>query len=295
VDLVSSPSSNPHTTTFQVYLPQESLPLCAFGHHPPTVKMKFTATAAGALVLANAAIASPLSARSTPRTRRTGMNHRTSPSDWRADQQSSNWGGAVIVDTAVTQVTGTFTVPTPKVPSGGDSSTQYCGAAWVGIDGDTCQSGLIQTGVFWCVQGGQYSYEAWYEYIPEASIAYDNINVSAGDVITVTVTASGTNGGTTTFENTSNGQTASHTFSGQTDGTLCGTNAEWIVEDFEEGSSLVPFADFGTVVFTGSSATVGGNTVSPGSDNAQNIFINQGAGDLTSTTISGDTVTVNYG
>ena len=259
--------------------------------------MKFTASAA-AILLANAAAASPLSARAAARgltTRRTALNHRIgSAEDSKFDSDSTNWGGAVIVDTGITQATGTFTVPQPSVPSGGDSSTQYCGAAWVGIDGDTCQTGLIQTGVFWCVQGGSYSYEAWYEYIPEASIAYDSVTVNAGDVITVTVTTDGNNGGTTTLENTSNGQSGSHTFSGQTDGTLCGTNAEWIVEDFEEGSSLVPFADFGTVTFTGSTAVVNGNTVTAGGDNAQNIHLNQGGSDLTATTISGDTVTVNY-
>jgi hypothetical protein len=254
--------------------------------------MKFT-TSAAVLLLANVAVASPLASRAAARgvsTRRTAVNHRNVT----FDQQSSNWGGAVIVDTDITQVTGTFTVPQPSVPSGGNSGTQYCGAAWVGIDGDTCQSGLIQTGVFWCVQDGSYSYEAWYEYIPAASIAYSGIDVSAGDVITVTVTRDGTNGGTTTFENTSNGQQGSHTFSGQTDGTLCGTNAEWIVEDFEEGFSLVPFANFGTVTFTGSTAIVGGSTVTAGGDNAQIIDLNQGSGDLTSTTISGSTVTVQY-
>jgi hypothetical protein len=162
------------------------------------------------------------------------------------------------------------------------------------LDGDTCQSGLIQTGVFWCVQDGSYSYEAWYEYIPEASIAFSDVTVSSGDVITVTVTRDGTNGGTTTLENTSNGQTGTHTFSGQTDGTLCGTNAEWIVEDFESGSSLVPFANFGTVTFTGSTAVIGGNTVQAGGDSATIIDLTQNGSDLTSTNISGDTVTVTY-
>jgi hypothetical protein len=47
--------------------------------------------------------------------------------------------------------------------------------------------------------------------------------------------------------------TVTHTFSGETAGSLCEYNAEWIVEDFEEGSSLVEFADFGTVTFVRSS------------------------------------------
>jgi hypothetical protein len=255
--------------------------------------MKFT-TSAAALLLAGSATASPLAARAAARgvsTRRTRLNHRNET----FDQQSSNWGGAVIVSSDITQVQGTFTVPQPSPPPGGDSGTEYCGAAWVGIDGDTCQSGLIQTGVFWCVQDGSFGYEAWYEYIPEASIPFDSVSVNAGDVITVTVTRDGDNGGTTTLENTSNGQQGSHTFSGQTDGTLCGTNAEWIVEDFEEGSSLVPFADFGTVTFSDSSAVIGGSTVSAGGGSPQIIDLNQGGGDLTSTSVSGTDVTVSYG
>lgn len=54
---------------------------------------------------------------------------------------SSNWAGAVIVTTDVTEVTGTFTVPTAEIPSGGSDSTEYGAAAWVGIDGDTCETG----------------------------------------------------------------------------------------------------------------------------------------------------------
>lgn len=54
------------------------------------------------------------------------------------------------------------------------------------------------------------------------------------------------------------------------DGALCGTNAEWIVEDFEgcdaEGHcGLVPFADFGNVTFGACAANqTGRGTVTPG-------------------------------
>lgn len=265
--------------------------------------MKFVTSAASVLLMGSAALASPLSARAAARgqsTRRTGLmipapqNGTLSPEVVEA-QASSNWGGAVIVTTGVTSVTGTFTVPQPKVPSGGSSSTEYCGAAWVGIDGDTCQSGLIQTGVFWCVQNGAYSYEAWYEYIPQASIAYSGISVTAGNQIQVTVTKTSSTGGKTTLKNVSTGQSASHTFTNQASGTLCGENAEWIVEDFEEGSSLVPFANFGTVTFTGSSAVAGGKTITPGTaSETDNIYIDQNNKQLTSTTWSGSTVTVKY-
>jgi hypothetical protein len=110
----------------------------------------------------------------------------------------------------------------------------------------------------------------------------------------VKVTKISDEGGVTTFDNTSSGESKSHTFSGQTDGTLCGQDAEWIVEDFESGSSLVPFADFGTVTFTGASAVIGGSTVTPGGDDADTIYIQQSGPILTSTTISGSEVTVTY-
>lgn len=90
------------------------------------------------------------------------------------------------------------------------------------------------------------------------------------------------------------GTTVSHTFTNDEDGTLCGENAEWIVEDFEEGSSLVPFANFGTVEFTSASAVAGGSTVTPGGDSATNIYLEQNGETLTSTTISGNTVTITY-
>jgi hypothetical protein len=114
----------------------------------------------------------------------------------------------------------------------------------------------------------EYRYETWYEYISAASVAYSGLSVTSGDQIEVTVTQTSSTGGITTFDNLSTGVTKSHTFTGQTDGTICGENAEWIVEDYtvsEGGSSgLVPFADFGTVTFSSASAIMGGSTEIPG-------------------------------
>jgi hypothetical protein len=257
-------------------------------------------TITSALVLASAAVASPLSERAA-RAGFTGSRRSAlkipygdaDPDDQASVSQSSNWAGAVISPGGVTNVVGTFTIPTPTAPSGGSSSTEFCGAAWVGIDGDTCQSGLIQTGVFWCVESGELSFEAWYEYIPAASIAYSGISVAAGNEIKVTVTKSSSTGGTTTLENVSTGQTVSHTFSNQKSGTLCGDDAEWIVEDFTSGSSLVPFADFHTVTFTGAEYTANGVTSTAGAANTI-VLVSSSDKDLTSTSVSGSTVTVTY-
>ncbi|KAI1425614.1 peptidase A4 family-domain-containing protein [Xylaria sp. FL1777] len=205
--------------------------------------------------------------------------------------ESSNWSGAAIVTSGVTEVSGTFTVPKPSAPSGGSSNSEYCGAAWVGIDGYS-NSALIQTGVLWCVQGSSYEYEAWYEYLPAALIYYSGYSVTSGSSVTVTVTKTSTSGGTTTI--TSGGKSASHTFSGQST-KLQGASAEWIVEDFLSGNSLVPFANFGTVTFTGATAIINGATVSASSDSPVTIDLVSSSGSvLTGTSISGSTVTVSY-
>ncbi|KAI3397178.1 hypothetical protein diail_11152 [Diaporthe ilicicola] len=178
-------------------------------------------------------------------------------------EYSSNWAGAVLIGTGYTEVTGTVTVPTLTGSSG---STESAGAAWVGIDGDTCGTAILQTGIDWYVEGSSVSYDAWYEWYPDYSYTFSGISISAGDSIKMTVTATSKTGGSAVIENLTTGTTKTETFSGETDGSLCEYNAEWIVEDFEECSSsnscsLVPFADFGTVTFTSASAVHSGTTI----------------------------------
>jgi hypothetical protein len=163
---------------------------------------------------------------------------------------STNWAGAVLIGTGYKSVTGTIVVPTPETPSGGSSRTEYAASAWVGIDGDTCQTSILQTGVDFYVEGSEVAFDAWYEWYPDYAYTFSGITISAGDTVTMTVTATSTTAGTAVIKNVTKGTTVTHSFSGQTDA-LCETNAEWIVEDFSSGNSLVPFADFGTVTFTG--------------------------------------------
>ncbi|KAI0477088.1 peptidase A4 family-domain-containing protein [Xylariaceae sp. FL0804] len=196
-------------------------------------------------------------------------------------EYSSNWAGAVLIGSGYKTVTGTFTVPTP--------SSAGSAAAWVGIDGDTCDTSILQTGVDFTKSGNSISYDAWYEWYPAYSYDFSGIDISAGDSITVTVVATSTSAGTATVENTSTGQTVTHTFSSETD-KLCEENAEWIVEDYEEGSSLVEFADFGTVTFT--DCSVNGDI---GVTGATIIDIEQNNKVLTSCSTSGSsTVTCSY-
>jgi hypothetical protein len=167
---------------------------------------------------------------------------------------SSNWAGAVLVGTGYTSVTGTFTVPTP--------TTTGSGSAWVGIDGDTCGTAILQTGIDWTKSGSSITYDAWYEWYPDYAYDFSGISLAAGNTIKVTVTATSKTAGTATITNVSTGKTVTHSFSGEaSEGSLCEYNAEWIVEDFDENGSEVTFADFGTVTFTGASAVKSGTTV----------------------------------
>lgn len=68
---------------------------------------------------------------------------------------STNWSGAVKIGTGLDDVTGTIVVPTPSIPDGGSSLKKYAASAWVGIDGDTCSTAILQTGVdFYAGRGG---------------------------------------------------------------------------------------------------------------------------------------------
>lgn len=123
------------------------------------------------------------------------------------------------------------------------------------------------------------------------SYTFSGITISAGDTITVTVTATSTTGGTATVKNVSKGTTVTHTFSGQSNA-LQELNAEWIVEDFSSGGSLVPFADFGSVTFTGASASTSSGSVGP--SGATIIDIEQDGDVLTSVSTTSTSVTVTY-
>lgn len=270
--------------------------------------MKFSTSILSTSLLATAAIAAPLTsqrqarsearrlARSSGRAShppyKPGTNEVLHLNKTSHEEYSSNWAGAVLIGTGYTAVTAEFTVPTPKEPSGGSSRTQYCASAWVGIDGDTCGTAILQTGVDFCVQGSSVSYDAWYEWYPDYAYDFSGITIAAGNVIKVTVDATSTTAGTATIENVSTGKSVTHTFSGGVDGTLCEYNAEWIVEDFEENDSLVPFANFGTVTFSSAEATDGSSTVGP--SGATLIDIEQSNKVLTSSSVTSDSVTVEY-
>jgi hypothetical protein len=113
--------------------------------------------------------------------------------------------------------------------------------------------------------------------------------VSTGDTITTNVTMTSTTSGTVTIHNTKTGQSVVGKVSGGT--TLQGASAEWILEDFESGGGLVPFAAFPTSTFTGNEAILStGKTET--ADGATLIDIVQSSKELCSATESGNVITV---
>ncbi|KAF4986071.1 hypothetical protein F66182_16865, partial [Fusarium sp. NRRL 66182] len=100
--------------------------------------MKFTLLPT--LLLAGLAVAAPLTEKRLARRAARRSNPAYVPNAFGVEQlnitgnknveYSSNWAGAVLIGTGYSSVTAEFTVPTPKVPSGGSSGTEYCASAW---------------------------------------------------------------------------------------------------------------------------------------------------------------------
>jgi hypothetical protein len=182
---------------------------------------------------------------------------------------STNWSGYANIQDTYSTVSGSWTEPsvTCAAPSTGllglfgGGSASYS-SFWVGIDGYTSSS-VEQTGTSAdCLSSGQPSYYAWYEMFPagETSLSTTQYPVSPGDVMTGSVTSTSSSSFTMklidgplsspkwTFTLTVNGSQS-----------LARSSAEWVAEAPSSCTilfcSALPLANFGTVNFTGASAT----------------------------------------
>lgn len=211
---------------------------------------------------------------------------------------SDSWSGAVLMQPSsgyFQSVTGRFTVPKPKhLGSAGEESV----AVWVGIDGETCHSGLLQAGVDLVVtKSGEVSYQAWYEWFPALSDGWEDFKISAGDVIQIDVVAMSTTKGTTKLTNVSTGQTVTKDLEAPGDSKLCRGNAEWIVEKHTDAhDKVVPWNNFGTVVFEAASAKLStGSQEDLSGASVLDLQDKQTGTIYTNTTInSGSKVTIKY-
>jgi hypothetical protein len=233
--------------------------------------MKFITPLLTTAILAGTSLAAPRSGLAERLQARGVLSRQSNPSDRNgvllkegsngADvEYSKNWAGVVReqppASATYTAVSATFTVPEPTATD--NSGNLQAVSAWVGIDGDTYTEAILQTGIDAYIQNGQRTYDAWYEWYPRNAENFD-IGLTAGDVIVAKVESSSPSQGVAIIENKSSGQSVTKTLNApSTTATLGGQNAEWIVEDFNSGNTMVPFAKFGKIDFTGAQAKADG-------------------------------------
>lgn len=134
---------------------------------------------------------------------------------------------------------------------------------------------------------------AWTEVYPNPSVNMSSMAVNAGDTVKLTLTATSSTAGTALVENQSTGQSSTVDLTSPTP--LCLANAEWMVEDFQEGTFLMPFANFGTITFTDASATTqSGSTVGPSASGSHLVNMVQSGLEFASASSAESSVTVEY-
>ncbi len=161
---------------------------------------------------------------------------------------STNWSGYLAANARFTTVSGAWRVP---LPTGNGVSTS-ADSSWIGIGGVTAGD-LIQIGTDNTVlSNGTVRAEAFYEMLPAVSQTVPGLTVSPGDSMTASISETSTNLWSITITDT----TTSQTFSTTVSYTSSHSSAEWIEEDpsYSNGN-LVPFDNFGTVMFTNGATT----------------------------------------
>ncbi|OIW24719.1 concanavalin A-like lectin/glucanase [Coniochaeta ligniaria NRRL 30616] len=163
---------------------------------------------------------------------------------------SSNWCGAVqhsVSTNKITSVHAYFQVPTLSQRPGVTSFPQYV-ATWVGIDGATWGSALLQSGVTSQLSStGVQTNWAWLEWIPDAAYNIPSFPVATGDWIEVTVSASSSTAGSISISNLD--QSTNYLIP-LTNGTPLGrVDADWIVEDPATSGGPAPLARFSDTWF----------------------------------------------
>ena len=198
---------------------------------------------------------------------------------------STNWSGFAVAGSGATHVIGTWTQPTAHCALGESSWS----SPWVGIDGDTSNT-VEQIGTDSDCQNGTPVYYAWYEMYPKHLVV---VNLPGGvhpnDSYTAEVTyTSGAyvlrltrNNSPTTFQTTQSSKRARR------------TSVEWVME----GPSSGLLTNFGSVTFTGLSATINGLTGNLGTfPNADPITMvtNQGVTRAVPTRLSSSSFRVDW-
>jgi hypothetical protein len=188
--------------------------------------------------------------------------------------QSRNWSGYSAGGGPFTAVSGSWKVPNVDP----NSSLGSADSTWVGIGGVTTDD-LIQAGTQTSVHGsGRVSYSAWIETLPRAPRTVP-LQVSPGDIITVTLTQQADGTWQVSMVDRTTGQ--SYQTSIQYNSSL--SSAEWIEEApaaVSTGVRIVTLDNFGQVQFQNATATLNGKQVTIGQTNATPITMYGRGGQL---------------
>jgi hypothetical protein len=176
-----------------------------------------------------------------------------------ASSNSTNWSGYAVTGASgsVSNAQGSWTVPAIQ---GACPSTNQYSSFWVGIDG--FNSGTVeQTGTDSDCQNGAPTYYAWYEFYPHPSFLISGLTIHPGDHMTAQANFNGRSFVVTITDTTTG---LSFSTSAKVRGAQR-SSAEWIAEAPSSSGGILPLADFGTVSFSSSTATVSGTTGTIGS------------------------------
>jgi hypothetical protein len=163
---------------------------------------------------------------------------------------SGNWSGYAVTGSDFTKAEASWIVPTVTC----SSETQYA-VFWVGLDGYS-SSTVEQTGTETVCSGGKPTYSAWYEFCcTEPIITITTMTVEPGDKMSASIVYTSSKEAFTvkiTDERTGQSFTKSKKVPG-----AARSSAEWIAEAPSSGT-ILPLADFGTVLFGEDSTAITG-------------------------------------
>ena len=198
---------------------------------------------------------------------------------------SLSWAGYIISQNFNSQLGVTAIEASWTVPQVNASASDGYSSAWIGIGGQTDKT-LIQVGTEHDLAGGQETYHAWYEMLPNFSVTINGLTIAPGDTIVASLTLidSGANVWNIQLSDTTNGQAFNKNV--VYNSTL--SSGEWIVERPTINKQISTLCDFGNVPFSNCQINVNNVVGSIGNFSYSKI---QMTNQLTTQLASGSTLT----
>jgi hypothetical protein len=206
------------------------------------------------------------------------------------DVTSTNWSGYADTGSNFSQVSSSWTEPTPSC----SSRTEQLAAFWVGIDGYASSSVEQDGTLIECYEGTAYQY-SWWELYPTNDIQVVGESVAAGDKITASVVRSGSSYTMAVTDSTHSANSFSTT---QTSSGDANSSAEWIAEAPSGSSGVYPLAKFSTWTASSDAVTEGSTagTISSFTDDQITMDTSSGATEATPSALnsSGNSFSVTW-